>query len=155
IRPTIVRRTPPTRTGPPFEACRGRPSPYPSGTRPSVDGRGAVHVNPYDTPAPAGTRFTIASRAFSVIAGLSPSSADGSTCPNGESPYVATPGRTRLKCVSGNASVPPEFARCLNSASTPNDSATSVASTKVASWDSLTGLFGSSDDARCDQIPLI
>src|SRR6187200_1922065 len=97
IRPTIVRRRPPDWTGAPLDACRGRPSPYPSGISPNVDGRGAVQVRPYETPAPAGTRFTIASRAVSVIAGRNPSSADGSACPNGESPYVATPGRTRLK----------------------------------------------------------
>src|SRR5690242_12338916 len=154
IRPTTVRRWPPTCTGAPFDAWRGRPSPYPSGIRPRVDGRGAVQVRPYETPAPVGTRFTIASRALNVSAGFSPSSDDGNACPNGDRPYVATPGRTRLKCVSGSASVAPELARCLNSASMPNDSATSIASTKVASWDSFAGLLGSSDDARCDQIPL-
>lgn len=111
IRPTMVRRAPPAWTGAPFDACRGSPSPYPSGISPSVDGRGAVQVSPYDTPAPAGTRLTIASRARNVIAGRSPSSDDGSTCPNGDSPYVAMPGRTRSKWVSGSASVPPELAR--------------------------------------------
>src|SRR3954470_7486287 len=155
IRPTMVRRAPPDWTGPPLDACRGSPSPYPSGTSPSVDGRGAVQVRPYETPAPAGTRFTIASRARNVMAGLRPSSAEDNVCPNGDRPYVATPGRTRLKCVPGSARVAPELARCLNSASMPNDSATSIASVKVASCDSFAGLFGSSEDARCDQTPLI
>ena len=157
IRPTMVRALPADLDRRPFptRAAADRRRTRAGSTRASM-APGVVQVCPYETPAPAGTRFTIASRARSVIAGRSPSSADGSARPNGDSPYVAMPGRTRSKWVSGRASVPPELARWRICGSTPSDSRDVDGRQEGRrSAASLTGLFGSSDEARCDQIPMI
>ena len=46
ILPRTGRRLPPTQASATLEACRGTPSPYPAGTRPTVVGCEAVQVCP-------------------------------------------------------------------------------------------------------------
>src|SRR2546421_6895498 len=76
-RPATVRRFPASHTGPRLDACRGTPSPYPSGTTANVVSSEVVYVCPYDTPSPAGTRLVTRTLARTVIAGRSPKPAPG------------------------------------------------------------------------------
>src|SRR4051812_22741370 len=76
-RPAVGRGPPATRTSPTLPRLHGTPSAYPRGTSARVVSLVVVYSWPYDTPSPAGTPLTSASRPRTVMAGTSPY-ADGS-----------------------------------------------------------------------------
>ncbi len=142
IRPTSGRRRPRTSTSARPEATRGRPSAYPSGSRPSVVGSGAVQVCPYPTGVPARTRRTPTSGAVRVSAGCSVVVRDGSM------PTRPAPTRHIVWWLSGSVRVAEVAARCRSAGRRPQARATSRPQAKRVRPTLLPGSSGVSASAR-------